>query len=87
MTELTLLEFPCTFPLKVIGLDADDFAVMVLSIIRRHVPALAEGAVASRVSENGKYVALTVTFTAESRDQLESIYRELQQEKRVLVLM
>jgi putative lipoic acid-binding regulatory protein len=87
VTERALLEFPCDFPLKAIGRDGDDFVPAVLSIIRRHVPALGSGAVVSRISDKGKYVAVTVTFTAESMEQIETIYSELRQEPRVLVLM
>ena len=40
MTEQpdTLLEFPCAFPLKVMGLSSDALAQTVLEIVRRHAP-------------------------------------------------
>ncbi len=81
-----LLEFPCSFPLKAIGKATGDFEALVLSILQRHVPALEEGCVASRPSKQGKYLAVTVTFVAESKVQLEAIYRELGNHERVLMV-
>lgn len=81
-----LLEFPCSFPLKAVGKGIDDFEDVVLSILQRHVSALGEGCVKSRPSKQGKYLAVTVTFIAESRVQLEAIYRELTDHERVLMV-
>jgi len=83
----TVFEFPCQFPIKVIGKDQDDFEAFVLEIVRRHVSNLEDGAVAARPSSGGKYISITVTFMAESREQLDNIYRELSSHKRVLMLL
>ncbi len=83
----TLLEFPCQFPIKAMGLAADDFDALVVGIIRRHVPDLGEGAVKSRASSNGKYVSVTVTITAESKDQLDRIYVDLTRHERVMTVL
>lgn len=82
----TLFEFPCSFPLKVIGENADDFESLVAGIARRHAPGSAEWAVCSRPSKAGKYLAVTVTFTAESKEQLDALYRELYDHERVLIV-
>ncbi len=82
-----LLEFPCHFPLKAIGKDVDDFEALVLSIVRRHVGPLAEGASSTRLSGGGKYLAVTVTFVAESQAQLDALYGELGAHERVLMLL
>lgn len=81
-----LLEFPCSFPLKALGKGADDFEDLVLSILQRHVATLDDGCVTSRRSKQGKYLAVTVTFVAESKVQLEAIYRELGSHERVLMV-
>ena len=81
-----LLEFPCSFPLKAVGKGIDDFEDLVVSIVQRHVPTLGEGCVTSRPSRQGKYLAVTVTFIAESKVQLEAIYRELGDHERVLMV-
>lgn len=76
MTD-ALLQFPCEFPLKVMGRTGPEFETAVLAIIRRHVPALGEGAVILRPSSGGKYTALSVVIRAESRAQMDALYREL----------
>ncbi len=73
----TLFEFPCEFPIKVMGEAADDFDAHVVSIIRKHVTDLPEGAARSRASSGGKFQSVTVTFTATSKAQLDAIYIEL----------
>ncbi len=71
------LTFPCEFPFKVMGLSTDTFESDMIVIIRKHVPQLGEGAVTTRPSKNGKYTAITVTFTAHSREQLDRLYLEV----------
>jgi uncharacterized protein len=73
----TLLEFPCDFPIKVFGLSGDGFLEQVAVLVRRHAPGLGEGALTSRQSGGGKYTAVTVTVRAQSKAQLDAIYREL----------
>jgi putative lipoic acid-binding regulatory protein len=83
----SLLKFPCAFPLKVIGKDADDFEGFVLAIFRKHAdPATYEG-VETRPSGMGTYLAVTVTFTASSQLQIDALYRELGASDRVLVVL
>jgi putative lipoic acid-binding regulatory protein len=71
------LEFPCRFPVKVMGRTTPEFESRVMEILRRHAPDLGEDAVRGRPSRNGRFVSLTVTFTAHSREQLDGLYREL----------
>ncbi len=81
------MEFPCTFPIKAIGHHTGDFKSMVVEIVRRHVPNLDEQAVSTRPSNGGKYLSVTATFTATSREQLDALYVELSSNKRVLMLL
>lgn len=73
----TLLQFPCEFPVKAMGLACDELEIAVIEIINRHVEDLGEGAVRLKPSKNGKYLSITVTVTAHSKQQLDSIYMEL----------
>lgn len=73
----TLLTFPCDFVIKVFGLKSDEFEVAVLSIIRNHVTHLREDALRFRPSKDEKYIALTVTIFAQSKEQIDNIYRDL----------
>jgi hypothetical protein len=82
-----LLTFPCRFPIKVMGPADEGFDARVVAIVRRYVPPLGEGAVSQRLSRGGRYVAVTVTVEAESREQLDSIYRALTADERVLMAL
>lgn len=81
------LKFPCAFPIKAMGLCGEDFDLLVVGIIRKHAPDLGEGAVKSRISRGGKYVSVTVTIEAVSKQQLDAIYGELSDHKRVMMAL
>lgn len=81
------LEFPRPFPLKAIGREGEGFDAFVLEAVRRHVPDVDSAAVTRRPSGAGNYTAVTVTFTAQSREQLDALYRELSASERVLILL
>jgi len=73
----TLLEFPCDFPLKIMGLSNVALAQTVLDIVLRHAPDFDGATMEMRASSGGKYVSLTCTITATSKPQLDALYREL----------
>ncbi len=73
----SLLEFPCQFPIKIMGRNAGDFQDRVVAMVRHHAPDLSADAVQVRASGQGNYLAVTVTIEAQSRAQLDAIYREL----------
>jgi putative lipoic acid-binding regulatory protein len=79
------LEFPRTFPIKAIGKATDDFETIVTDIIRRHVSELT--GFTTRSSAGGKYLAVTATFVATSREQLDALYRELSSNELVVMLL
>lgn len=83
----TPLKFPCTFPVKAMGEAGEDFDGLVVSLVRRHNPDLAEGAVRTRLSRNGNYMSVTVTVEARSREQLDAIYTDLTAHERVLMAL
>lgn len=83
----TLLEFPCEFSIKAMGKCEADFDTQVVSIIRQHVPDLPESAVKSRTSKGGKWLAVTVTIQATSKDQLDAIYRALSSHEKVVMAL
>ena len=82
----TQIVFPCHFPIKAIG-SGKDLDLIVCEIVRRHAPDFGEGAVKTRSSRNGNYVAVTVTITAESREQLDNIYLELTAHERITMAL
>ena len=82
-----VFKFPCAFPVKAMGYNTDEFEVLIVSIVRRHAPDLADHAVSSRLSANGKYRSVTATFTACSRAQLDALYSELNAHEQVLTVL
>ena len=77
MTDESLLTFPCRFPIKVMGENRDGFENDIVMIANRFIGNLGEGAVHSTPSRTGKYLSVTITFTAESREQLDALYRTM----------
>jgi len=73
----TLLEFPCKFPIKAMGLADQELEKIVLKIVQRHAPETKSDALRKRESSNGKYLSVTVTIEASSRAQLDAIYLDL----------
>lgn len=73
----TLLAFPTEFPIKVMGRREGDFAQGVMEIVLRHSPDFDPKTMEMRPSSKGKYLGLTVTIQAKSREQLDALYRDL----------
>ncbi len=71
------LQFPCAYPLKVMGADSPEFQAQAFAIVRRHVPDLDSSLVESRSSREGRYVSYTFHFTATRREQLDELYADL----------
>ena len=85
--EESIMEFPCQFPIKVMGAAEENFDLLVAGIVRRYVPDIMEGAVKSRNSQKGNYISITVTVTATSSEQLDSIYTDLTAHEKVLMAL
>ncbi|MFA7292351.1 MAG: DUF493 domain-containing protein [Rhodocyclaceae bacterium] len=73
----TLLEFPCDFPIKIMGLANAALAQAVLEVVLRHDPGFDGATMEMRASSGGKYVSLTCTVQATSKPQLDALYTEL----------
>jgi hypothetical protein len=85
--EETLLEFPCDFPIKVMGRAEPGFDTLVVELVRKHAPDLQQGAVSSRPSKGGKWVSVTVTLRAESKSQIDAIYLDLTAHEKVVMAL
>jgi putative lipoic acid-binding regulatory protein len=73
----SLLTFPVHFPVKVMGRTRPEFAQTMLELVQRHAPDFDAASVEMRASREGKYVSLTFTIHATSREQLDALYGEL----------
>ena len=81
------MEFPCRFPIKAMGKATDDFDALVVGIIRKYSPEFTDTTVKIRHSRGGRFVSVTMTIEAKSREQLDNIYMELTANERVLVAL
>jgi putative lipoic acid-binding regulatory protein len=77
LAEGSLLDFPCDFPIKVMGRKAPGFAQSVTEIVRRHAPDFDPATVEMRPSRQGRYLSVTCVLRATSRAQLDALYQEL----------
>lgn len=77
ITEENLLEFPCDFPIKVMGETSDAFAATIVEVIKAIDPTFDVSKVDMRASTGGRFISLTCTVHATSRAQLDDIYRAL----------
>jgi len=87
LSDESVIEFPCDFPLKVVGRTAPDFQSIVVEIVERHAGQLAENYVRSRPSRDGTFVALTCLIRAKSKAQLDALYEELSGHERILMVL
>ncbi len=76
-SALALIDYPSQFPLKVFGRPSADFETTVVNLVRARVPQAEHIDIRRRSSKGGKYLALTLTFTVHTQQQLEDIYRDL----------
>lgn len=83
----TLLEFPCEFPIKMMGRDREDFHTAARTIVERHHGKLADDAIRQSMSRNANFVSLTITINATSQEQLDRIYQELTAHEEILVAL
>lgn len=82
-----LLDFPCDFPVKVMGRADEAFERVATEIVERHAGPLGPERRARRASRDGNFVSLTLTIRAESREQLDALYSELSAHQRVLMVL
>lgn len=83
----TLIEFPCDFPIKVMGEAREDFAEIIVALIQEHLPDFNVGRMEMRASSGGRYISLTCTVSVTSKPQLDDIYRVLTAHPTVLVVL
>ena len=83
----TLLEFPCQFPIKMMGRDGDSFRRVAIELVEFHTGKIPEDAISESSSSKGNFLSITVTINAESQEQLDNIYRALSASDEILVAL
>ena len=76
MTDESVMEFPCSFPIKLMGKESGEFRQAVRELVEKHTGPLEDEAIQASLSRNGRFVSVTITVVAESREQLDNIYRD-----------
>lgn len=77
MTQTTLMEFPCNFPVKIIGINSLVFIGDVKSITIKHFPNFKDEDLTHKISEKNNYLAITAIVYAENQMMLDAYYQEL----------
>ena len=86
-TNDSLIEYPCDFPIKVMGEQVEGFVDAMLMIVRHFDPEWDDSRMSRRSSSAGKYLGLTLTVKATSREQLDELYRTLSTHPMVKVVL
>jgi putative lipoic acid-binding regulatory protein len=87
MADPSLIEYPLDFPLKIMGKNEPGFAGTVVEIVRRHAPDFEESTVELRRSKKSSYLSITCTIRAVSREQLDALYMELNDQVSVVMVL
>ncbi len=87
MSEESAIEFPCQFPIKMMGRDTPEFRATARALVEKHAGPVADDAVQAALSRNARFVSVTVTITAESQQQLDNIYRDVTSHDDVLMAL
>ncbi len=83
----SLITYPCQFPIKVMGVQTDNLVSAISHIARQFDPAFDASTIELRPSSGGKYLGVTITITATSREQLDELYRTLSTHPMVKVVL
>jgi len=83
----SLLEFPCDFPLKVMGRNEAGFRELVITLVEGHAGSQEAHRVSQRESRDGNFLALTIVVRADSQPQLDAIYAALSAHDQVLMVL
>ncbi len=87
MSEESALQFPCEFPIKMMGRDTAEFRATARALVENHVGGVGDDRVQTSVSRNGRFVSVTVTITATSQQQLDDIYQDVSAHDDVLMAL
>jgi len=84
-TDDSLIEYPCDFPIKAMGLATDAIEEVFTDIVKKHLPHQQTWNIKSKPSSAGKYVSVTIILEAQNREQLDAVYRELSAHEKILM--
>jgi len=71
------IEFPCAYPIKVLGREHDEFRPAVLAVFELHAPGFDRETIVARGSSKGTFISLTITIIATGPEQLQALHEDL----------
>jgi len=71
------IEFPCEYPIKVLGKNVDEFSHLVLEVFERHAAGFDQEAITTRTSRKATFTSMTITITATGPEQLSELHQDL----------
>jgi hypothetical protein len=83
----SLIEYPCLFPIKVMGANVDGFIQAMKHVALSFDPQFDESTIEIRPSSGAHYLGLTLTIHATDREQLDELYRTLSTHPMVKVVL
>ena len=83
----SLIEYPCDFPIKIMGKAQQEFTQIALAIVKYHAPEFDDTTITVKASKNGTYLSITCTIRATSRSQLDALYQALSDHPLVAVVL
>ena len=87
MQDKPKIDYPCAYPIKVMGEHNDEFESVIVEIIQRHDPGLNSETISLRASRTGRYVSLNVTITATGPEQIQALFDDLKASGRVAMVL
>lgn len=87
MTDETRINFPCDYPIKVVGDVRPDFHEEVCQVVARHDPTMTSGRISQKTSRKGNFVSISFMLLAESEQQLSELFDDLKQIESVRLVL
>jgi len=87
LSKETVFEFPCDFPIKMMGRNTPEFRMTAISIIEAHTGTVDDEKLQISLSRNGRFVSITITISAKSQQQLDDIYEDVSAHDDVLMAL
>ena len=85
--EEKLLDFPCDFPIKMMGREQPKFRDAAVTLVERHTGKIRSDAIRTALSRNGNFLSITITIKAQNQQQLDDIYSDLSEHEEILVAL
>ncbi|MES2624877.1 MAG: DUF493 domain-containing protein [Pseudomonadota bacterium] len=81
------IEYPCAYPIKVMGLQDDTFIPCIVEVVKKHDADFDPESITFRESRNGKYLSVKVTITATGADHIDALFNDLKATGRVVMVL